>query len=105
MNLEKRILAKQGKSMEKQMEQMISEDLGIDIDTIRESSWNELEKRQHKVKKLWEPGFRPANIFLVGGNINLAQGREMGTFWLEIRCKIREVEYKLKCLRKNRKKE
>ena len=67
--------------MNKGMEKMISRDLGMDINTIRESSWSDLLKRPRRTQK----AFRPKNMFLVSGNINLAQNRIMGMHAVNMR--------------------
>lgn len=82
------------------MEQMISKDLGIGIKQIRRSSWSELERLPQKKKS---KAFRPKNIFIVGGNINLAENREMGKMTIELRSTYRKVIYKIKCLLRNKK--
>lgn len=64
--------------MNKNMEQMISRDLGMGIQQIRRMSWEKLDKIPRK--RLEKP-FRPKNLFIVGGNINLAENREMGRFF------------------------
>ena len=81
--------------MLKKMEQMLSKDLGMDVERIRKESWNELDKLSGK--KIGVP-FRPKDMFIVGGNINLASGREMGKVSLELRNTYRKVIYKAKCL-------
>ena len=86
--------------MNKQMEAMISKDLGMDINKIRKSSWKELDKTVNKEKG---KAFRPKNVFIVGGNINLAENREMGLFAITLRNFYREVVYKCKCLMKGKK--
>ena len=86
--------------MNRKMEQMISKDLGIGIGQIRKSSWDELDKFPREIRKR---AFRPKNMFIVGGNINLAENREMGKFVIELRNAYRKVAYKVKCLRKSKK--
>ena len=81
------------------MEEMISRDLGIEIKKIRTSSWDDLRKIPRKREK----AFRPKDMFLVGGNINLAENREMGTTILGLRNLYRKVIYKIKCLLRNKK--
>lgn len=85
--------------MKKEMENMISKDLGIEINQIRHNSWRDLDKIP---RKIFESPFRPQNAFIVGGNINLSQKREMGLWGLKIRGKLRRVEYGVKCLLKNK---
>lgn len=87
--------------MNKEMERMISKDLKMNVDEIRKSSWDELSQRPYEHKK----AFRPGNMFLVRGNINLAQGRVMGTRLLNVRNTYRKALYELKCLMKPRKKQ
>lgn len=82
------------------MEKIISKDLKMPIGQIRESSWNKLEKRYYGIK---EKAFRPKDMFIVGGNINLSLGREMGLTRIAIHEKIRKVNYRVKCLLKNKK--
>ena len=85
--------------MKADMEQMISKDLGIEIRQIRKASWDKLDKfPREKGKK----PFRPKNMFIVGGNINLAENREMEK-GIELRNTCRKVAYKLKCLLTSRK--
>lgn len=80
--------------MNKGMEQLISKDLNMDISKIRESSWNELTNfPYHKGR-----AFRPKNMFLVSGNINLAQNRTMNCYLLNIRNIYRKVSFEIKCL-------
>lgn len=86
--------------MNKKMEQMISKDLGIEIKKIREKTWGELDKFP---RKGIEKSFRPKHMFIVGGNINLAENREMGKISLELRNIYRKVMYQFKCLLKNMK--
>ena len=85
--------------MNRAMEEMISRDLGLEIKKIRTSSWDELEKIPRKREK----AFRPKDMFLVGGNINLAENREMGMTVLGLRNIYRKVIYKIKCLLRNKK--
>ena len=80
--------------MNKGMERLISQDLGMDIAQIRESTWCELLNAPRKNGR----AFRPKNMFLVSGNINLAQNRTMGTRLLNIRNIIRKALYEIKCL-------
>lgn len=86
--------------MNSRMEQMISKDLGLGIGQIRKSSWDELDRFP---KKKREKAFRPKNMFIVGGNINLAENREMGKVGVELRNTYRKVIYGVKCLLKSRK--
>lgn len=86
--------------MKTEMEQMISKDLGIEIKQIRNASWEKLEKSP---KKIGEKPFRPKNMFIVGGNINLAEKREMGKIGIELRNTYRKAAYKVKCLLASRK--
>lgn len=86
--------------MNKKMEQMISKDLGVGIGKIRELSWEELDRFPKKIR---EKSFRPKNMFIVGGNINLAEEREMGKVTLELRNTYRKVVYRVKCLLKSKK--
>lgn len=81
--------------MNRKMEQMISKDLGIEIAQIRKESWDKLDKLP---KKIGEKSFRPKNLFITGGNINLAENREMGKIGLELRNTYRKAVYKVKCL-------
>ncbi len=85
--------------MNKAMEEMISRDLGLEIKKIRTSSWDELGKIPRKKEK----AFRPKDMFLVGGNINLAENKEMGMTVLGLRNIYRKVTYKTKCLLRNKK--
>lgn len=80
--------------MNKGMEKLISDELNMDINKIRESTWNELLKMPHKKE---EP-FRPKNMFLVSGNINLTENRTMGTRLLNLRNNYRKALYAIKCL-------
>ena len=82
------------------MEKIISNDLEIDIDQIRRLPWDSLEKLHDKKR---QRPFRPKDMFISGGNINLAEGREMGMTSVNFRNYIRKVAYKIKCLRKNKK--
>ena len=86
--------------MIKRMEQIISKDVGMNIEGIRCSSWSTLEKQK---KNFLEQPFRPKEMFIVGGNINLAENREMGKILLEIRSIVREVAFKIACLLKHMK--
>lgn len=86
--------------MNKEMEQIISKDLGVDIDQIRKSSWRKLDKIP---RKIGEKPFRPQDMFIVSGNINLAEKREMGNLMVEIRSFYRKVMYQTKCLLRHRK--
>lgn len=86
--------------MNRAMEDMISKDLGIGIKKIRTTSWDKLDRIPGKRGK----AFRPQDTFLVGGNINLAENREMGTFLLTVRNICRKVNYKTKCLLRGKKK-
>lgn len=81
------------------MEEMISRDLGLEINKIRMSSWDEL----CKIPKKNEKAFRPEDMFLISGNINLAEKREMGMTMLELRNFYRKVKYNIRCLLKNKK--
>lgn len=85
--------------MNRQMEQMISRDLGIGVGRIRRLSWKELDKLS---RKIGERPFRPKDMFIVGGNINLAEDREMGKIKIEVRNTYRKAIYKVKCLLKNK---
>ena len=85
--------------MNRAMEDMISRDLGLGIKKIRTSSWDELNRLPRKRGK----AFRPKDMFLVGGNINLAENREMGTAVLALKNIYREVIYKTKCLLRGKK--
>ncbi len=85
--------------MNRAMEKMISRDLGLEIKKIRTSSWDELDKIPRKREK----AFRPKDRFLVGGNINLVENREMGMTALELRNIYRKVIYKIKCLLRDKK--
>lgn len=78
---------------------MISRDLGMDINTIRESSWSDLLTRPRHTKR----AFRPKNMFLVSGNINLAQNRIMGMHAVNIRNNYRKGIHEIKCLLKRMK--
>ena len=81
------------------MEKIIANDLGISVDEIRKSSWERLEsKSYHKCEK----AFRPKNMFIVGGNINLSLKREMGMTRIHLSELRRKVDYKIACLRKNK---
>lgn len=81
--------------MNKGMEELISKELNMDINKIRESTWNELLKMPRRKGK----AFRPKNTFLVSGNINLTENRTMGTWLLNIRNIYRKVLYEVKCLK------
>ena len=81
------------------MEEMIARDLGLEIKKIRTSSWNTLEK----IPRKRETAFRPKDMFIVSGNINIAGNREMGMADMEIRNFYRKVLYKAKCLLRNKK--
>lgn len=85
--------------MNKEMEKMISRDLGLEIKKIRTSSWDELGKIPRERGK----AFRPKDMFRVGGNINLAENREMGMTVLRLRNIYRKVIYKIKCLLRDKK--
>ena len=85
--------------MNRGMEHLISKDLDMDISKIRESSWSELTNLPYKRGR----AFRPKNMFLVSGNINLAQNRTMGIYFVNLRNICRKVLYKIKCLLKHRK--
>ena len=74
--------------MNRAMEEMISRDLGLAIKKIRTSSWDDLDKIPRKRGK----AFRPKDMFLVGGNINLAEYREMGMTVLGLRNIYRKVK-------------
>ena len=74
----------------------------MSIEQIRKMSWNELEKRHYGMR---ERAFRPEGMFSVGGNINLSLGREMGMMRVSVHEKMREVNYRIKCLFKNKRKE
>lgn len=87
-------------NMNKDIENMISKDTGVNIENIRKETWGVLEKTPHKI---FEHSFRPEGMFIVGGNIYLAENREMGTWMLNVRSFCREVLYKGKCLRTNKK--
>ena len=80
--------------MNREMEKMISRDLGLEIKKIRTSSWDDL----CKIPRKWEKAFRPKNMFLVGGNINLAEKREMGMTVIGLRNIYRKAMYTIKCL-------
>lgn len=84
------------------MEKIISHDLKMPIGQIRNLSWNKLDKWHYGIK---ERAFRPKEMFIVGGNINLTLGREMGFTKVGINEKIRKVNYRIKCLLKNKRKE
>lgn len=88
--------------MDKQMEQIISSDLNMPIEQIRELSWNKLEKRFYGIK---ERAFRPEGLFAVGGNINLTLGREMRMIRVGINEILRKAQYRVKCLLKNKRNE
>ena len=85
--------------MDKRLEKIIAKDLGISIEEIRETSWETLVGMR---KKLGESAFRPKDMFIVGGNINLTLKREMGMLDITIREMIRKVKYKFKCLLRNK---
>lgn len=85
--------------MNKKMEQMILQDLGMDVSTIRKSSWEKLDKVPYNRK---ERPFRP-DMFSVTGNIHLIEGREMGMTMVKIHSFFRKVRYELKCLLKHKK--
>lgn len=85
--------------MNRAMEDMISRDLGLGIKKIRTASWDELDRLPRKKEK----AFRPKDMFLVGGNINLAENREMGTTVLALKNTYRKVIYKTKCLLRGKK--
>lgn len=85
--------------MNKEMEKVISKDLGLEIKKIRTLSWDDLGKIPRKMER----AFRSKDMFLVGGNINLAENREMGMTVLELRNMCRKVIYKIKCLQKYKK--
>lgn len=85
--------------MNKAMENLISHDLGMNIEDIREATWEELLKIPYnKTQKR----FRPKNMFLVSGNINLAQNRTMGMRGLDFKNTIRKALYKIRCLMKHK---
>lgn len=86
--------------MNKKMEAMISKDLGIGINKIRRKSWEELDRYPKRGRG---KAFRPKNMFIVGGNINLAEKREMGKIGLELRNTYRKVMYKVKWLLRGKK--
>ena len=86
--------------MNRQMEKMISKDLGIESERIRKEPWSKLDRFP---KRIGEKAFRPKNLFIVGGNINLATNREVGKIGLEMRNTYRKVGYKVKCLLRSKK--
>lgn len=88
--------------MDKRMEKIVSKDLKMPIEQIRNLSWNKLERQQYGIK---ERAFRPQDMFVVGGNINLTLKREMGLTKIGINETMRKVKYRIKCLLKNKTKE
>lgn len=87
--------------MDKQMEKIIAKDLKMPIGQIRNLPWNKLEKRNYGIK---ERAFRPQEMFIIGGNINLSLGRVMGLTRIAIHENMRKVNYRIKCLLKNKRK-
>jgi len=83
------------------MEKMFAQDLGISAENIRNATWRELDKLSKRNK---EKAFRPQNMFIIGGNIHLAQNHTMGMTLINIRDFCREVIYRIKCLTRIRKK-
>lgn len=77
------------------MNQIIAKDLGITVEEIRKTEWNDLEKMPRNFNKI---PFRPNNIFPINGNINLALNREMGMKKINFNEFKRGVCYKIKCL-------
>ena len=86
--------------MDKQMEKMFAQDLGISVDSIRNASWRELDKLSKRNK---ERPFRPKNMFVIGGNIHLAQNHTMGMTRINFNDFCREVIYQIRCLTKTKK--
>ena len=74
---------------------IISDELGIYSDDISRSSWDELDKRAKRHRGL---SFRPENLFVVSGNIHLANDDTMGMAAIRIRDFLRGVRYRVKCL-------
>lgn len=88
--------------MKQKLETMITHDLGIQVSEIRKASWNDLE-RIKRIKK--RDLYQPEGMFVVGGNINLAQGKEMDIKDLRLSTMVRRGVYFLKCLRNHKNRE
>ena len=80
-------------------ERIISNDLRINPEDIRSMSWAELDKRAIKHKGRL---FRPENLFVVSGNIHLANDETMGLTAIRIRDFFRGVRYRIKCLMRSK---
>ena len=86
--------------MNKGMEKMISRDLGMDINTIRESSWSDLLKRPRRTQK----AFRPKNMFLVKWKYKFSSKSDYGNARRKHEESYRKGIYEIKCLLKHMRK-
>lgn len=81
--------------MDKKMEIIISNDLGISVEKIRDSSWEDLEKMP---KKKNEKAFKSQDMFFIDRDIHLSLGREIGMLTITINEVIRKLAYIFKKL-------
>lgn len=88
--------------MKEETKNIIANQVGISIEQIQTSSWDDIER--NIFKRLKFKTFRPDHYFQVNGNIHMKQNRYMGTARIDFFNTLRYIRYKLKCLIRNCKK-
>ena len=81
--------------MNQKMINVIENDLGLKIDTIRNSSWHELSVRTKRTTGPFS-AFRTNHHFVPNGNIHIEQNRLMNTNIIDLRNKIRYIKHRFK---------
>ena len=81
--------------MNQKMIRVIENDLGLKIDAIRNSSWDELSARTKKTTGVFS-AFRTNHHFIPNGNIHIAENKFMDTKIIDLRNKFRYIKYGIK---------
>ncbi len=81
--------------MNQKMIKVIENDLGLEIDAIRNSSWYELSARTRRTKGAFS-AFRTNHHFIPNGNIHMEQNKFMDTNIIDFRNKFRYIKYRIK---------
>ncbi len=88
--------------MKETTQNIITKHVGMSIQQIQTTSWDDIEK--NIFKRLKFRGFHPEHYFQVNGNIHMEQNRYMGTTRIDFFNTLNYMSYKLKCLIRNYKK-
>ncbi len=81
--------------MNQKMIEVIENDLGLKIEAIRNSSWDELSARTKKMVGMFS-SFRTNHHFIPNGNIHIAQNKFIDTSIVDLRNIIRCMKYRIK---------